>query len=75
VLTASKKVWSMVTMMAPMTVYPMVLGKTVPSTEPSKDVSMVLSRVFLMGIAKDPTTADRMEPGMMDQLREPSKDS
>ena len=61
--------------MAPMTVYPMVLGKTVQSMEPSKDVSMVSTMAFLKAMAKDPQKADPMALGMMDQLREALMDS
>ena len=61
--------------MAPMTVYPMDLGTTVPSTEPWTDQSMVSTMAFLKALEKGPRTADRMEPGMMDHLREALMDS
>ena len=73
--TAGSMVWSTATMMVPMRAYLMDPVTTVPLTESSKDVSTVLPRAVLMGMAKDPPKADPMEPEMMDLLREPSTDS
>ena len=61
--------------MVPMRAYLMDPETTVPWTESSKDVSMVLSRVFQRAMAKDPLKADPMALGMTELLKGPSMDS